>query len=136
MERWRGLMTMVHIVTDGFGNLLYFILFGGNCNDIGTAQALLESYNLTDRLDFSRIKDMTAMSSSNGLRDGAGLSSFPAVSLIDIPGRQTGIYKECHLIEKPFLRLKDNPRFVTRYEKKEVYFRAVTYPICILVWLL
>lgn len=47
-------------------------------------------------------------------------------------------YKERHLIEKLFLRLIDNLRFATRYEKKVVYFQegAVTFLACILVWLL
>ena len=46
------------------------------------------------------------------------------------------IYKERHLIENLFLKLKNNRRFATRYEKKAVFFKAVTSLACILVWLL
>lgn len=38
------------MVTDGLGNPLRFLLSGGNRNDICMAQALLEPYDLTDRL--------------------------------------------------------------------------------------
>ncbi len=35
-----------------------------------------------------------------------------------------------------FLKLKNNRRFATRYEKKALYFHAVVCLACILVWLL
>ena len=46
------------------------------------------------------------------------------------------VYKERHLIENLFLKLKNHRRFSTRYEKKAVYFHAVVSLACILVWLL
>ena len=45
-------------------------------------------------------------------------------------------YKERHLVENLFLKLKNNRRFATRYEKKALYFRAVVCLACSLVWLL
>lgn len=45
-------------------------------------------------------------------------------------------YKERHLVEKLFLKLKNNRRFATRYEKTARSFAAVTSLACILVWLL
>ena len=44
--------------------------------------------------------------------------------------------KERHLVENLFLKLKNNRRFATRYEKKALYFHAVVCLACILVWLL
>ena len=41
-----------------------------------------------------------------------------------------------HLVENLFLKLKNNRRFATRYEKKALYFRAVVCLAGILVWLL
>ena len=40
------------------------------------------------------------------------------------------IYKERHLVENLFLKLKNNRRFATRYEKKALYFYAVVYIAC------
>ncbi|MCI9003040.1 MAG: transposase [Oscillibacter sp.] len=45
-------------------------------------------------------------------------------------------YKERQLVENRFLKLKNNRRFATRYEKKALYFRAAGCLACILVWLL
>lgn len=45
-------------------------------------------------------------------------------------------YKERHLVENLFLKLKNNRRFATRYEKKALYFHAVVCLACILVWFL
>ena len=65
--------------------------------------------------------------------------------IVLIPSRTTAkyprktdwhIYKERYLVENLFLKLKNNRRFATRYEKKALYFYAVVYIACILVWLL
>ena len=46
-------------------------------------------------------------------------------------------YKERHLVENLFLKLKNNRRFATRHEKKALYFHAVVcLTCCSLVWLL
>lgn len=45
-------------------------------------------------------------------------------------------YKERHLIENLFLKLKNHRRFSTRYEKKAVCFHAVVSLACILLWLI
>ena len=44
------------------------------------------------------------------------------------------IYKERHLAENLFLKLKNNRHFATRYEKKDHFSHAVTFLICSLVW--
>ena len=46
------------------------------------------------------------------------------------------VYKERHLIENLFQKLKNYRRFSTRYEKKALYFHAVICLACIFVWLL
>lgn len=65
--------------------------------------------------------------------------------IVLIPSRTTAkyprktdwhIYKERYLVENLFLKLKNNRRFATRYDKKALYFYAVVYIACILVWLL
>ena len=44
--------------------------------------------------------------------------------------------KERHLVENLFLKLKNNRRFATRYEKKAICFHAVVCLAYILPWLL
>ncbi len=71
------------------------------------------------------------------LEERGGIVVIPSRSIAKHP-RKTDwhTYKECHLVENLFLKLKNNRRFATRYEKKALYFRAVVCLACILVWLL
>lgn len=82
-------------------------------------------------------KDLTVINLLNGWKNVAGSPSSPSSITVKHP-RQTDwhTYKERHLIEMRFLKLKNNRRFTNRYEKKEVYFLAVIFIACILVWLL
>ena len=66
-----------------------------------------------------------------------GLGVIPSRANAKHP-RQTDwhTYKEHHLVENLFLKLKNNRRFATRYEKKALYFRAVVCLAYSLVWLL
>ena len=84
-----------------------------------------------------QIKAMTAISLYVGWRNGGGVSVIPSRIIAKHP-RKTDwhTYKERHLVENLFLKLKNNRRFATRYEKKALYFRAVVCLDCILVWLL
>lgn len=124
------------MVADGLGNPLRFLLSGGNRNDICMAQALLEPCDLTDKLILAD-KGYDSDKLVRWIEERGGIVVIPSRVTAKHP-RETDwhTYKERHLIEKLFLRLKDNRRFATRYEKKAVYFRAVTLLACILVWLL
>ena len=71
------------------------------------------------------------------LEERGGVAVIPSRIIAKHP-RKTDwhTYKERHLVENLFLKLKNNRRFATRYEKKALYFRAVVCLACILVWLL
>ena len=71
------------------------------------------------------------------LEERGGIAVIPSRIIAKHP-RKTDwhTYKERHLVENLFLKLKNNRRFATRYEKEARYFRAVVCLACILVWLL
>ena len=73
---------------------------------------------------------MTATSLSVEWKNEAESWLFPAASMQNIPDIPTGIhrhtYKERHLVEKLFLKLKNNRRFATRYEKKALIFMLLS----------
>lgn len=124
------------MVTDGLGNPLRFLLSGGNQNDICFAQELLEPFDLSGKLILAD-KGYDSDKFVRWIEQRRGIVVIPSRNTARHP-RETDwhIYKERHLIENLFLKLKNHRRFSTRYEKKAVYFHALVSLACILVWLL
>lgn len=100
------------------------------------AQALLEPFNLKGKLILAD-KGYDSDKLIRWIEERGGIVVIPSRVTAKRP-RITDwhTYKERHLIENLFLKLKNNRRFATRYEKKASYFRAVVSLACILVWLL
>ena len=128
--------TNVHAVTDGLGNPLRFLFSSGNRNDICVAQTLLEPFDLNGKLILAD-KGYDSDKFVRWLEERGGIVVIPSRIIAKHP-RKTDwhTYKERHLVENLFLKLKNNRRFATRYEKKALYFHAVVCLACILVWLL
>ncbi len=113
-----------------------FLLSSGNCNDICMAQALLEPFDLRGKLILAD-KGYDSDKFVRWVEERGGIVVVPSRVNAKRP-RPTDwhTYKERHLVEKLFLKLKNNRRFATRYEKKALYFHAVVTLACSLVWLL
>ena len=128
--------TNVHAVTDGLGNPSCFLLSSGNRDDICMAQALLESFTLNGKLIWAD-KGYDSDQFVHWVEKRGGIAVIPSRVNAKHP-RNTDwhTYKERHLVENLFLKLKNNRRFATRYEKKASYFHAVVCFACIFVWLL
>ena len=131
-----GFTTLVNSVTNGLGNPLRFLLSSGNRNDICMAQTLLEPFDLWGRLILAD-KGYDSDKFVCWVEERGGTVVIPSCVNAKRP-RHTDwhTYKERHLVENLFLKLKNNRRFVTRYEKKAFYFRAVVCLASILLWLL
>lgn len=104
------------------------------------AQALLEPFDLNGKLILAD-KGYDSDKFVRWLEEQGGIVVIPSRITAKHP-RKTDwhTYKERHLVENLFLKLKNNrrfaTRFATRYEKKALYFHAVVCLACILVWLL
>ena len=124
------------MVTDGLGNPLRFLLSCGNRNDICLAQDLLETFELSGKQVLAD-KGYDSSKFVRWIETRGGIVVIPSRDTARHP-RKTDwhTYKERHLIENLFLKLKNHRRFSTRYEKKTVYFHAVVSLACILVWLI
>ena len=124
------------MVTDGLGNPLHFLLSRGNRSDIGMAQELLSPFDLSGKLVLAD-KGYDSDKLSDWIKSHEGITVIPSRRSARHPRKiDWDIYKERHLIENLFLKLKNHRRFSTRYEKKAFYFHAVVSLACILVWLL
>lgn len=128
-----GRTTKIHAVVDALGLPIDLHITEGNCHDISQAERLLsgkESENVIADKGYD----------SNSLRDIIRDSGRSIV----IPGRSCRreeiiydkhLYKERHLIENFFGRIKHYRRVATRYEAKIEFYRAMVVLACVLVWL-
>lgn len=124
------------MVTDGLGNPLRFLLSSGNRNDICLAREILEPFALTGKLILAD-KGYDSDKFVRCIKERGGIPVIPSRNSARQP-RETDwhTYKERHLIENLFLKLKNHRRFSTRYEKKALCFHAVVSLACILLWLI
>ena len=124
------------MVTDGLGNPLRFLLSSGNRNDICLAREILEPFALTGKLILAD-KGYDSDKFVRWIKERGGNPVIPSRNSARHPREMDWhTYKERHLIENLFLKLKNHRRFSTRYEKKAVCFHAVVSLACILLWLI
>ena len=131
-----GLSTKVHAIVDGLGNPLHFMLSPGTRNDIVYAQEMLKTFDLNGVNVLADMGyDQEALCEHIRRRGGVPV----------IPSRVTNCvqraidldeYKERHLVENLFQKLKNNRRFATRYDKLDSVFYAVVIIAAMLIWLL
>lgn len=126
----------LHAVVVGLGNPVEFLLSAGNNHDSVHSVELLKKVRssgsavLADRAYGARaIREYIS-------EHGAGYVIPPQSNVSNPWPVDWHLYKERHLVENLFLKLKNNRRFVTRYEKKALCFHAAVCLACILVWLL
>jgi len=130
-----GLTTKVHVVVDGLGNPLHFMLSPGTRNDIVYAQEMLEPFDLNNKKVLADMGyDQEAFCEHIRLRGGEPVIPSRISNRIqrDIDEDE---YKERYLVENLFQKLKNNRRFSTRYEKLDILFASVVCLSFILVWL-
>ena len=128
-----GFSTKVHALTDALGNPVKFILTGGQESDIGQAENLLTGIQAG------------ALLADKGYDADALLESLKE-SNIDavIPPRANRtvqrlcdgyLYKERHLIECFFGKIKHYRRVFSRYEKLAVNYLSFLSFVGTLIWL-
>lgn len=120
---------------DGLGNPLYFQLSAGNVNDSMMAVEVLSHVNI---MDSTILADKAY--GTNEILDYIQLQdadyAIPPKSNTRIPWRcDWWLYKERHLVECFFLKLKNFRRVATRYDKLATSFLAFVYIAAIFILL-
>ena len=112
---------------DGLGNPLYFQLTDGNIHDSTVAVDVLSHFDISD----STILADKAYGTSeilNYIQQQDGDYAIPPKSNTHNPWRcDWALYKECHLVECFFLKLKQFRRVATRYDKLASSFLAFVH---------
>ena len=122
-------------MADGLANPLYIVLSPGNVNDVTMAEKLLEPFCL-DGVSVICDKGYDSDKLADYITARHGRVVIPSRCTATSP-RDTDwyLYKERHLVENLFLKLRNFRRFATRYEKSAASLLAVALLSCILIWL-
>lgn len=128
-----GLTTKIHAVVDGLGNPVRIHLTGGNVNDIVPANELINGLHagmtIADKAyDADRFTDLIR-------KQGSEVVIPPTRSRLDQRWYDKHLYKERHLVECFFAKIKVFRRISTRYDKLAVTFRAAVLIAACMTWL-
>ena len=129
-----GLSTKIHALVDALGNPLAFLLTAGQAHDLVGADALLPQM-AADRLIADKAYDADARV-LEPLADAAKAAVIPPRSNRLAPHDfDRELYKERHLIENFFCKLKQLRAIATRYDKTARNFLAAIHLTAAIIWL-
>ena len=125
--------TKLHVAVDAHGNPLRIILTPGQEHDSKQAQALVFDLS-TEAVIADKAYDTNAFRDELENREIAAVIPSKANRVTPIP-HDRDLYKERHLVECFFCKIKDFRRIATRYEKTARNFLAMAHFIASLIWL-
>ena len=131
-----GLNTKIHAIVDGLGNPVAFLLSPGNDNDSTHAVELMSMIDIAG----SNLLGDTAYGTKEILahikEHGAAVVIPPKRNAKEPWTVDYYLYKERHLVECFFQKIKWFRRVATRFDKLDSSFLPFVYMAAILIWLL
>jgi len=127
------LTTKIHAVVDALGNPLRILLTGGNVHDISPAPDLISGLS-ADFVLADKAYDAQAFINL-ACSQGSHIVIPPKANRREQRDYDHHIYKERHLGECFFAKIKKYRRISTRYEKLSQTFRAAVLIAACLIWL-
>jgi len=127
-----GFSTKIHAVTDALGNPLAFVLTGGQASDIGQAERLIGEFP-AEAVIGDKGYDADAFVKTVEER---GMQAVipPRSNRLNPRAYDRHLYKERHLIECFFNKIKHYRRIFGRFEKTAKNFMAFLHFVAFLIW--
>jgi len=130
-----GKNTKIHALVDGTGNPIRLIFTSGEVHDSKQGIPLLTGFDLNETAVLGD-KAFGTNEILTYIRKNGGEVVIPPKSNAANPWDCDFYrYKERHLVECFFNKLKHFRRIATRYDKRLSMFKAFTYLACIMIWL-
>ena len=129
-----GLSTKIHALVDALGNPLAFLLTGGQAHDLAGADALLP-HMAAGRLIADKAFDADARVLEPLAQAGKSAVIPPRPNRVTPREFDRHLYKERHLIENFFCKLKQFRAIAARYDKTGRNFLAVIHLATAIIWL-
>jgi len=129
-----GLSTKIHALVDALGNPLAFLLTAGQAHDLVGADALLPQM-AADQLIADKAFDADARVREPLARAGKSAVIPPRPNRLAPPDFDRHLYKERHLVENFFCKLKQFRAIATRYDKTARNFLAAIHLAAAIIWL-
>lgn len=127
-----GLGTKIHLLTDGTGCPLRFILTGGQVNDCTQALPLLEGMSAAAVLGDKAYDSSTILARIKQMRAIAVIP--PSAARKEQRPYDRQLYKQRNCIERAFRWLKQFRSIATRFDRKAAYFLAALQLAAFVVW--
>ncbi len=131
-----GLNTKLHTIVDGLGNPVEFMLSAGNDHDSVHAVELLEKVEISGSNILADCAYGARAIRAYISEQGASYVIPPQSNVSDPWPVDWCLYKERHLVECFFQKLKWFRRIATRYDKLDASFLAFVYIAAIAVLLI
>jgi transposase len=129
-----GLSTKIHALVDALGNPLAFLLTTGQAHDLVGADALLPQM-AADQLIADKAFDADARVREPLARAGKSAVIPPRPNRLAPADFDRHRYKERHLVENFFCKLKQFRAIATRYDKTARNFLAAIHLAAAVIWL-
>ena len=126
--------TKIHALADALGNPLAFLLTPGQTHDLVGADALLPQM-AADTLIGDKAFDADARVREPLAAAGKSAVIPPKPNRLTPPDFDRNLYKERHLIENFFCKLKQFRAIATRYDKTARNFLAAVHLAAAIIWL-
>lgn len=131
-----GINTKIHAIVDGLGNPVAFILSAGNENDSTHAIELMNKVDINGS-NLLGDKAYGTKEILSYIKSQGAAAVIPPKSNVKEPWEvDYCLYKERHLVECFFQKIKWFRRVATRYDKLDKSFLAFVYMAAIMIWLL
>jgi transposase len=129
-----GPTTKIHAAADAHGNPIDFEITGGDVHDSKVADKLIKKIRTAENLIADKGYD------SEAIRQQATEAGMKPIIPRKINSKKPNptfdkqLYKQRHLVENLFARLKHFRCLATRYEKLARNFKAMVYLACTIIW--